>query len=129
MYDDTSSTTALLDKFNDVNKYAIYLASDSDLVREHAAKVFQSYIKLNRRVVHIDKFDHLDRSIACDGFYTVLFEQYLFTRCDYLAIGRSNFAIMAAYMRGHSKGLYMYNRKDSFFHASLADIQNLYTIK
>ncbi|KAL4227505.1 hypothetical protein ACF0H5_012949 [Mactra antiquata] len=114
-----------LKQFKDSAKYVVYLATDSDEVRKNATSVIPNYINLNRTIVHVDKYSYVNKSEACEGLYTALFEQYILTKCDYLVLTRSNFGVNAAYIRGHSRGLYILHRT-KIHPATLSYIQTVY---
>ncbi|KAL4228056.1 hypothetical protein ACF0H5_013492 [Mactra antiquata] len=117
-----------LKQYSDPSKYVVYLATDSDEVRNHAKSILPNYINLDRKIVHVDKHSYVNSTESCNGLYTVLFEQYLLTKCDYLVLTRSNFGANAAYIRGHSKGLFLYYQ-GRVEPATLADIQKIYIFK
>ncbi|XP_045178621.2 uncharacterized protein LOC123538526 isoform X2 [Mercenaria mercenaria] len=102
-----------LEKYDDVRKYVIYIASDSEDTKRHAETRFKSYIKINRTIVHVDrlgKLKHFTKE-ACEGLYTALSEQSILTLCDTLLLTRSGFGTMAAYLRGTSDNLFLFHPK------------------
>ncbi|XP_053385397.1 uncharacterized protein LOC123538540 [Mercenaria mercenaria] len=99
-----------LDRYDDDRKHAIYIASDSDDIKRHAEIRFKSFVNINRTIVHIDRLGKLRpfTKEACEGFYSVLFEQLILTLCDTLVLTPSGFGSTAAYLRGVSDNLYMF---------------------
>ena len=90
---------------------AIYIASDSENVKQIARRRIKSYINMNRTIVHVDrlgKFKTL-KSEACDGWKTVVLEQFILSLCDILVLTRSGLGTIAAYMRGDYKNLFMFH--------------------
>ncbi|XP_045163677.2 uncharacterized protein LOC123527998 [Mercenaria mercenaria] len=118
-----------LKRYSDDRKYAIYIATDSDEVRRLAEANIKSYINMNRKIVHVDRLGNLKKSKeeACEGFYTVLFEQFILSLCDTLILTRSNFGGIAAYIRGISDNLFLYNQKtDEILQSNLTFMQNIF---
>ncbi|XP_053385797.1 uncharacterized protein LOC123561743 [Mercenaria mercenaria] len=99
-----------LDRYDDYRKHAIYIASDSDDIKRLAEIRFKSFVNINRTTVHIDRLGKLRpfTKEACEGFYSVLFEQLILTLCDTLVLTPSGFGTTAAYLRGVSDNLYMF---------------------
>ncbi|KAL4228558.1 hypothetical protein ACF0H5_011608 [Mactra antiquata] len=125
---DLSTIFNFLEQYHDVSKYVIYVASDSDSVRDAAAKRFKNFANLNRKIIHVDRFDEVETpNDLCEGFYTALFEQYILSRCDVLVLTRSNFGCLAAYLRGKSEGLFIYDKdKDLIIPSNLTNVQTVY---
>ncbi|CAC5374015.1 unnamed protein product [Mytilus coruscus] len=105
---------AFLDNYNDKSNFTLYIASDSEDIKNQARKRYLNFASLNRHVVHIDKTND-----ACDGMYTAIFEQLVLSRADVLVMTQSGFSRMAAYIRGKFDEIYLYHAKDksdeSFF--------------
>jgi hypothetical protein len=119
---------SFLKRFKNPRKYAIYIATDSNDVRQGAMNNFKNVFNINRTIVHVDRFKKVDRETdICEGLYTVLFEQLMLSFCDTLLITRSNFGTIAAYMRGSSDDLYLYHTKtDKVFLTNITNIQSVY---
>ncbi|XP_045178208.1 uncharacterized protein LOC123538304 [Mercenaria mercenaria] len=118
-----------LNRYSDDRKYTIYIATDSDEVRRLAEANIRSYININRTIVHVDRLGKLKKykEEACEGFGTVLFEQFLLSLCDTLVLTRSNFGVIAAYIRGISENLFLYNPKtDEILQSNLTYMQNVF---
>ncbi|XP_052063422.1 uncharacterized protein LOC127703075 [Mytilus californianus] len=105
---------AFLDNYNDKSNFTLYIASDSEDIKNQAKKRYLNFASLNRHVVHIDETND-----ACDGMYTAIFEQLVLSRADILVMTQSGFSRMAAYIRGKPDEIYLYHAKDksdeSFF--------------
>ena len=106
--------TMLLDflKLFDVDgTNAIYIASDSENVKKIARTRIRSYINMNRTIVHVDRLEKSKKikSEACDGWKTVVLEQFILSQCDILVLTRSGLGTIAAYMRGDYKNLFMFH--------------------
>ena len=116
-----------LKSYEDGNKYTVYVASDSENVRQECRKMVGNCVVSNQTIFHIDMSPFSSQKTACDGFSTVIFEQLILSRCDVLLLTRSNFGAMAAYERGRSENLYLYDRKsDSVLPVNLSDIKKVY---
>ncbi|XP_053391828.1 uncharacterized protein LOC128554587 [Mercenaria mercenaria] len=118
-----------LKMYSDDRKYTIYIATDSDEVRRQAEANIRSYINTNRAIVHVDRLGKLKKykEVACEGFYTVIFEQFILSLCDILVLTRSNFGGIAAYIRGISDNLYLYNQKtDTILPSNLTYMQRVF---
>ncbi|XP_045178046.2 uncharacterized protein LOC123538143 [Mercenaria mercenaria] len=118
-----------LEKYDDVRKYVIYIASDSEDIKRHAETRFKSYIKIHRTIVHVDRLGKLKRFTkeACEGLYTALLEQSILTLCDTLLLTRSGFGTMAAYLRGTSDNLFLFHPKTQrILESNLTNIQTIF---
>ena len=93
--------------FDNLSKYVIYVASDSQAVRDNVKGNFTNSFIVDSPIVHVARLRPEDD--ACEGFRTVLLEQCLLARCDILLYTRSSFSRMAAYMNYRSKGLYYFD--------------------
>ncbi|XP_060553266.1 uncharacterized protein LOC132714401 isoform X2 [Ruditapes philippinarum] len=100
-----------LKKYDKNSDYFIYVASDSDKVKESAKNNLTSYVNINRPIVHVDRLGPFGKlkEEACKGLYTVILEQFILSLCDEIILTRSGFGVMAVYMRGDAKGLFMYH--------------------
>lgn len=107
----TNQTVILefLQNYSNASEYALFLATDSDEVRQACYAEFENCLSFNKTIVHIDRFKGLDQETACQGFSDAVLDQMLLTKCDVLVVSRSNFGGMAAYMRGNIGNLFMYN--------------------
>ena len=118
-----------LKQYDQSSEHAIYIAADSDKVKESARRNFTSYINVNRTIVHVDrlgKFRNLKKE-ACNGFYTAILEQFILSLCDKLLLTPSGFGTIAAYMRGISDNLYIYHPVSKrIVTANITDIQKIY---
>lgn len=125
----TTTVLSFLSRFNESDKYVIYIASDSENVKSVARKMFTNFVGANRTIIHIDRPDTKRRTKEeiCAGFNFLLFEQYLLSSCDTLVLTRSNFGAMAAYIRGRSENLFLFqNSTNSVINTTVSNIQNVY---
>lgn len=111
-YPDLNKILSFLSLYNNSYTSAVYVATDSEYVRQLSAHRFGNFVNLNRTVLHIDRL-RVSSKLGCVGFYSVVTEQMLLTKCDVLVLTMSNFGIMAALMRNKSEGLYTYLTKDN----------------
>ena len=100
-----------LKTFEATGTNAIYIASDSESVKDLAKKSITSYININRTIVHVDRLGQFEtlKLEACDGWNTVILEQFILSQCDTLVLTRSGLGTMAAYMRGVNENLFMFH--------------------
>ncbi|XP_045209771.2 uncharacterized protein LOC123561459 isoform X2 [Mercenaria mercenaria] len=119
---------SFLKQYKDSTKYVIYIATDSEDVRYDAVSKFRNVVNVNRTIVHVDRLGGSEKTTdVCEGLYTVLFEQQILSLCDKLLLTRSNFGTIAAYMRGVSKDLFLYQTEtDKVFQTNLTNIQTVY---
>ncbi|XP_060599326.1 uncharacterized protein LOC132752932 [Ruditapes philippinarum] len=121
-----------LKKLDKNSKNAIYIAADSEEVKQSAKGNLTSYININRTIVHIDRLAQFkkQKSEACDGFYTAVFEQFILSLCDKLILTRSGFGTIAAYIRGVSDELFLYHPKLKIIvETNLTNIQKVFKFK
>jgi hypothetical protein len=123
-------TTVLnfLTKYTDPTKYVIYIATDSDEVKVNSSVLLNNSVFLNKTIVHVDRLGVFKNTAdGCEGFYTVLFEQYLLSSCDTLILTRSNFGAISAYLRGSSEHLFLFDKRtNSIITTNLTGIQDVY---
>ncbi|XP_060553260.1 uncharacterized protein LOC132714397 [Ruditapes philippinarum] len=98
-----------LKRYDDPKKYTIYIATDSDSVKQDAKSNLTSYVNINRPIVHVDRRMNESVAEACEGLYTGIFEQFILSLCDTLVLTRSSFGCMSAYMRGVQDNIFLYN--------------------
>ncbi|XP_067653098.1 uncharacterized protein [Haliotis asinina] len=85
-----------------------FVASDAERVRDMARREFGNrLLTVEGKIRHIDR--QRDDRDACDGFETALLEQQILSKCDVLVLSQSGFSMFAAYMRGTSKDLFIFN--------------------
>ena len=90
-------------------KYVVYVATDSDEIRQYVMEHFTSRFTVDMPIVHVDRFSYRNKSTACEGFYAAFLEQYLLSKCDLLVVTRSGFGVKAAYMSDKDQELYLYD--------------------
>ena len=117
-----------LRRFEVPSKYVIYVATDSEEIRNNVKETFVNAFTVDMPVIHIDRYTNAQDSIACNGLFTVLLEQYILSKCDTLLLTRSNFGAMAAYMSTKVQDLFIfYNRNNSIVKINTrSDIQEYY---
>ncbi|XP_060590842.1 uncharacterized protein LOC132745830 [Ruditapes philippinarum] len=95
-------------QYADSKLFVLYLASDSNYIRNKFHSMFGNAIRTNGTVVHIDRLGVLRgfKRQACDGFKFAVIEQLILSSCDTLLITRGGFGANAAYMRHISNNLY-----------------------
>lgn len=101
-----------LSLYNETKIFSVYVATDSEYVRKVSAERLGNCVSMNRAIVHIDRL-RVKKELGCVGFYSVITEQLLLTKCDILLLTMSNFGILAAIMRDRTEGLYTYNVNDN----------------
>ena len=97
-----------LHRFEDPSKYVLYVATDSEKIRNNVKKKFVNSITIDMPVIHVDRYAKVQDGVACNGLFTALLEQYILSRCDTLLLTRSNFGAMAAYMSIKVQDLFIY---------------------
>ncbi|KAK3577869.1 hypothetical protein CHS0354_021838 [Potamilus streckersoni] len=101
-----------LNIYNNVSKYKIYVATDSNETKAQAIKHFRYQIVDTEGII-----DQMERSKSCDVFRRVIVEQEILTRCDVLMLTQSSLGIIAAFMRNTNMGLYCFFEKRVFPYA------------
>ncbi|XP_052800610.1 uncharacterized protein LOC128231622 isoform X2 [Mya arenaria] len=91
--------------------YIIYIGSDSDEIKNASTFLFKNIITIKNKIVHVDRIGSMRRNVACEGYYTAVLEQQILARCDTLILTASNFGSMAAFQRGRSDNLFVYNKQ------------------
>lgn len=124
----TTTVLSFLTRFSQSDEYVIYIASDSEKIKADATRMYSNFINANRTIIHVDRAGKgRTKGEICAGFYNVLFEQYLLVSCDTLVLTRSNFGATAAYIRGKSENLFLFeNATNSVINVTLFEIQRKY---
>ncbi|XP_052802949.1 uncharacterized protein LOC128233105 [Mya arenaria] len=89
----------------------IYIASDSDEIKNASTFFFKNIITIKKKIVHVDRIGSMQRNVACEGYYTAVLEQQILARCDTVILTASIFGSMAAFQRGRSDNLFVYNKQ------------------
>ncbi|KAL3848086.1 hypothetical protein ACJMK2_018967 [Sinanodonta woodiana] len=98
-----------LQRYNDVSKYSIYVATDSNETKLEAKKLFREQF-----VDTVGLIDQMERVRDCGVFRRVIVEQQILTRCDVLVLTRSSLGLIAAFMRDTNKGLHCFFKERVF---------------
>ena len=101
-----------LRKFDNPSKYVIYVATDSEEVRESVKGNFTSFVTVDMPVIHVDRYTKSQGSLACTGLFTVLLEQYILSKCDVLLLTRSNLGSMSAYMSTKIQDIFIFHHEN-----------------
>ena len=116
-----------LSKFDIPSKYIIYVATDSEEVRRGAKGNFTTAVTVDMPIIHIDRYSKTQESLACQGFFTVLLEQYILSECDLLLLTRSNLGSMAAYMSMKEQDIFIFHHtKHTIYKINRTEIQDYY---
>ena len=89
-----TSIFMFLKRFDIPSRYVIYVASDSQKVRESVAGNFTSSFTVDLPIVH---------------FHAALLKQYILSKCDILILTRSGFGKMAVHMSEKFQELYIFD--------------------
>ena len=105
--DDLEHIFNFVDQFNDTSKYAIYIATDSENVRQKALDRFKGSFSSNVSGIQL----HVDAWHAtCTTFHLASFEQQLLARSNIIVKTRSGFSLMSTYIRGRGPAfMYRYS--------------------
>ncbi|KAL3857858.1 hypothetical protein ACJMK2_012488 [Sinanodonta woodiana] len=96
-------------RYNDKQKYKIYVATDMNETKEYAMKLFR-----DQTFDTVGIIDQMHRSKSCEVFRRVIVEQEILSRCDILLLTRSTMGIIAAFMRNKNHGLYCFFKERIF---------------
>ncbi|GAB1603085.1 uncharacterized protein LOC115215651 isoform X2 [Argonauta hians] len=97
-----------LSKYNNTNKYKIFITTDSEQVLDIAKEKFDSQLTyVPGKIVHVDKVYRM-KSYICDSVEKMLIDQLVLTKCDILLVSRSNFGENAARLSKTAKEKYIF---------------------
>ncbi|XP_050395314.2 uncharacterized protein LOC126814279 [Patella vulgata] len=97
----------LFQKYNDPEKYRIFLTTDNQQVRTEATKLFpEMFIETDGPIGHVDKGPETDKT--CDAFKKVILDQHILSTCDVLVTSYSGIGRHAAYVRRKETYLYCF---------------------
>ncbi|XP_046585398.1 uncharacterized protein LOC124292348 [Haliotis rubra] len=95
-----------LSQYNNSALYRMFVATDSQKVRQDAKRLFPSVIQdLKGDIVHVDRDNH-GKDYACAGFGKVILDQQTMSSCDVFFMTDSGLGRIASMMRGTDKDLY-----------------------
>ncbi|XP_046360507.2 uncharacterized protein LOC124138041 [Haliotis rufescens] len=98
---------SFLKKYNDSNRYHIFLTTDSEQIRDIGRSKFPDVnLDLKGHIVHVDR---TTGNHVCDGLEKTLLDQIILSTCDVLIISESGFGRIAAFMRRTQDNLYCLN--------------------
>ncbi|XP_046559303.1 uncharacterized protein LOC124268378 [Haliotis rubra] len=120
-----------LSQYNNSALYRMFVATDSQKVRQDAKRLFPSVIQdLEGDIVHVDRDNH-GKDYACAGFGKVILDQQTMSSCDVFFMTDSGLGRIASMMRGTDKGLYCMTSNSAYSKCSFDDKglfpQNWYT--
>ena len=122
-----SAVFRFLKTYDDIEKYAIFIATDSENIRRLVEFNFTNFLSTKLPIVHVDRITKQQATVACTGLFAVLLEQHILSRCDLLLLTRSNMGAMAAYMSSKSQKLYiLYHLNQTIFEVTLNEIQRYF---
>ena len=91
------------------NGSRVFLATDDYRVRDWARQRLGGAVwHAGGSIVHVEQQAHA--SDACRGFGDALLDQLILSRCPVLVTCASGFSRLAAYMRGHSRDLFLFEK-------------------
>ena len=101
-----------LQKF-DHSDNVIYIASDSEAVRESVKGNFSSGVTLDMPVIHVDKGRHErdQKQSVCTGMYSAILEQQILSNCDLIVVTYSVMGTMSTYISKKAQDVYLYYYK------------------
>ncbi|KAL3858126.1 hypothetical protein ACJMK2_012737 [Sinanodonta woodiana] len=111
-----------LHRYNDINKYKIYVATDLNETKAQAKKLFRDQIFDTVGII-----DQMHRSKSCEVFRRVIVEQEILTRCDILLLTESTMGMIAAFSRNRNNGLYCFY-KERVFPCTIETLHELHNI-
>ena len=94
-----------LKTFDKLSQYVIYVATDSLDIKKNYTENFTHGVTIAIPVVNIDRFDDL----TCSGFFTILLEQYVFSKCDLLLLTQSGYGEISAYMSDKPQDIFYFS--------------------
>lgn len=105
---DLETIWKFLDQFRGKDKYKIFVASDTQSVKDKASSLFPTqYIGFPGTIVHTDHMSPRSAS-ACEGLKLSLFDHAILMRSQILLLTPSGFGIEAARARHTSDNLFCY---------------------
>ncbi|KAK3599057.1 hypothetical protein CHS0354_024385 [Potamilus streckersoni] len=111
-----------LHRYNDTNKYKLYVATDMNETKAQAKKLFRDQIFDTVGII-----DQMHRSKSCEVFRRVIVEQEILTRCDILMLTQSTMGMIAAFTRNTNNGLYCFY-KERVFPCTIETLHELHNI-
>ncbi|XP_046326565.2 uncharacterized protein LOC124111063 [Haliotis rufescens] len=110
-----------LRQYNNSALYRMFVATDSQNVRQDAKRLFPDVIQdLEGNIVHVDRDNHA-KDYACAGFGKVILDQQTMSSCDVFFMTDSGLGRIASMMRGTDKDLYCMASKSTYRKCSFSD--------
>ncbi|XP_069131598.1 uncharacterized protein [Argopecten irradians] len=86
------------------DNYSIFVATDAQFVRNTAKALFNQFLEVDGRILHIDRRPNGQGIV--DGYRKVVLDFFVLTKCDVLVLTKSGFGMMAAYLNTKDSDLY-----------------------
>ncbi|XP_048247456.1 uncharacterized protein LOC124145140 [Haliotis rufescens] len=110
-----------LRQYNNSALYRMFVATDSQKVRQDAKRLFPDVIQdLEGNIVHVDRDNHA-KDYACAGFGKVILDQQTMSSCDVFLMTDSGLGRIASMMRGTDKDLYCMASNSAYKKCSFSD--------
>ncbi|XP_071085444.1 uncharacterized protein [Haliotis cracherodii] len=110
-----------LRQYNNSALYRMFVATDSQNVRQDAKRLFPDVIQdLEGNIVHVDRDNHA-KDYACAGFGKVILDQQTMSSCDVFFMTDSGLGRIASMMRGTDKDLYCMASNSAYRKCSFSD--------
>ena len=125
--DDLRQIWDFLKQYQNQSEYKIFIASDTQKVKDTARKLFASqYVGLTGTIIHTDHVETYRKKDVCKGLRLSLLEHAVLARSDSLLLTQSGFGIEAAYIRNTSTNLYCYLRQDGIIPCQPQTLKSMY---
>ena len=123
---DINAIFNFLRKYNNPIKYAMYVASDSEEIKQRAKRVFSSVITIDMPIIHIDRYTKKQSKASCQGMKTVVFEQHILSKCNILLLTHSGLGTMAAYLSSMPQQIFIFYKNQTIFQIARNEIQKYF---
>ncbi|OWF44664.1 hypothetical protein KP79_PYT01664 [Mizuhopecten yessoensis] len=91
-------------KTKEASKYSIFIATDAEFVRKRAKVLFKHLLETEGRIVHIDW--GAKGAGLVGGYWKVVVDFFVLTKCDILVLTMSGFGIMSSYLNTNVSHMY-----------------------
>ncbi|XP_033753347.1 uncharacterized protein LOC117336804 [Pecten maximus] len=106
--------------------YSLFIATDSQFVRNTAKTRFKHLLEVEGRILQMDR--PIGGDGVAGGYKKVVADFLVLTKCDVLILTKSGFGILAAYMNNKTKEMYCLN-SDEVLPCSRYTIHSFYPEK